>query len=111
MHNDVDKFLLSNKIEIADNGFSDRVMSLLPAQESRLASRMKTIWQVCCLLGTVALCLCTDILDVLITDTKAFVVTLPHESAFTQCCYILGIPIIAYWCAIAILTHRTIQKH
>lgn len=110
MHNEVDKFLLSHKVEIADNGFSDRVMSHLPARADH-RNRIEVIWQIVCLVGTLVLCSLTDILDVLITDIKAFIVTLPLESSLNQWLYILGIPLLLYWVVTAMLTHLSIKNN
>ena len=41
----VDRFLLSHKVEIEDNGFSDRVMQSLP--ENRvLQRRLSILWNI-----------------------------------------------------------------
>lgn len=108
-NNEVDKFLLSNKAEIADDGFSDQVMQRLPA---RLVNRVviERLWSIACLMATLLVCLRLEWFDNLMIDVKSFIVTLPLESAAMQWFYLLGVPILLFWASMALLTRYTIYK-
>lgn len=108
-NNEVDKFLLSHKTEIADNGFSDQVMHRLPARSVNHVA-VERLWTVVCLGVTLVVCLHLDWFDTLMIDIKSFIVTLPLESAATQWFYFLGAPILLFWASMALLTRFTIYK-
>jgi len=108
-NNEVDKFLLSKKFEIADNGFSEQVMQQLPARRvNRIA--VERLWTIVCLLSTLLICSQMEWLGPLLIDIKAFIVTLPLENGAIQWFYILGLPILLFWASMALLTRFAINK-
>lgn len=109
MHNEVDKFLLSHKVEIADDGFSDHVMSHLPARTVN-KNALKNLWMTICIMSTILLLSFTDVLGIILTDLKAFLITLPLENDLTQWLYVIGVPLLLYWILTAYLTSITINK-
>lgn len=74
--NSVDKFLLANKVEIADNGFTERVMQSLPFQEQR-AQRLNWMWNVIFAVALVAFCWYTDVLGKLMVDIEVYIHNMP----------------------------------
>ena len=72
----VDRFLLSHKVEIEDKGFSDRVMQSLP--ENRvLQRRLSILWNIIFIILLAFFCWKIDVLDMVVYDMKAFIATLP----------------------------------
>ena len=108
-NNEVDKFLLAHKTEIADDGFSDEVMRRLPARQTNHVA-VERIWAIVCLVVTLFVCSQLSWSEDLLIDVKAFLTTLPLESAAKQWFYVLGIPILTIWASTAILTRFTIIK-
>lgn len=74
--NSVDKFLLANKVEIADNGFTERVMQSLPLIEARV-QRINSLWNVIFVLALVAFCWYTDVLTKLMVDIEVYIHNMP----------------------------------
>lgn len=108
-NNEVDRFLLANKAEIRDNGFSERVMRRLPDNPLWQQQMMNT-WKCICIVTAFLVCYFTDILGTIIIDIKAFIVTLPFETAGTQWFYVLGIPMLVMWGMIAAVTGRLMKN-
>lgn len=73
---DIDKFLLSHKVEIEDKGFTDRVMQSLPAH-LEWQRRMYRIWNVLCIVMLAVFCWQTDVLNKLMVDIEVFTNNLP----------------------------------
>jgi len=108
-NNEVDKFLLAHKTEIADDGFSDQVMRSLPARPVNSVA-IERLWAVVCLLVAIPICLHMEWFDTMMIDVKSFIVTLPFESGATQWFYFLGLPILLIWTSMGLLTRFTIYK-
>lgn len=74
--NSVDKFLLANKVEIADNGFSDRVMQSLPARAD-WQQHLCHIWNCVFIIALVLFCWQTDIFGKILVDIEVYLHNMP----------------------------------
>lgn len=109
MNNDnVDKFLLQNKAEVKDNGFSEAVMSSLPVR-CNWQIRLNRIWQCICLTAAVVFCYATDVLDNVMTDIHVFINTLSFETALTQWLYALALPTLFIFTSLVLVTRKAIN--
>ena len=79
----VEAFLRNNAFEVADNGFSERVLKRLPEQVA-WERRLQRIWQMVCLTTAIVIGWLTNIIDVIATDVRVFIHTLPLDYSLTQ---------------------------
>lgn len=94
--NKVDKFLLAHKVEIDDNGFSDRVMKSLPAHVE-WQRRLGRIWNISCLAMLAFICWQTDVLSNLKVDLEVFINNLPLHIGESSLWYSLGVIVIGMY--------------
>lgn len=94
--NNVDKFLLSHKTEVADDGFSDRVMQSLPANMD-WQRRMSRIWNGIFIVLLVVCCWQTDVLSNFIVDVEVFIKTLPLHFSDINIWYVLGCVLVGMY--------------
>ena len=88
-----EEFLLANRVEVTDDGFSDRVMQRLP-QRVDWEYRLNRIWQCICIVAAMVVCYVTDALDIIMTDIRVFFDTVSLETAATQWLYALSVPML-----------------
>lgn len=79
----IEAFLKNNAFDVADNGFSERVLSRLP-ERAGWERRLQRIWQMVCLAAAIVVGWLTNILDVVATDVRVFIHTLPLDYSYTQ---------------------------
>ena len=90
MNNDnVDRFLLAHKVEIEDNGFSDRVLQSLPAHVD-WQRRLGIIWNCIFIAMLAVFCWQTDVLSNLKIDIEVFINNLPLHLGESTLWYSLG---------------------
>lgn len=75
-YDNVDQFLRNVTFEVEDNGFSEQVMKRLPDNSAR-ERRLQRIWQLVCFTAALIVGWWTNIIDVIKTDIKVFINTLP----------------------------------
>lgn len=92
----VDKFLLAHKVEIDDNGFSDRVMQSLPAKVA-WQRRLGRIWNCIFVVLLAVFCWQTDVLTTLSYDIKASVQTMPLMLNDVSVWYTMGIMVLGLY--------------
>ncbi|MBQ0057168.1 MAG: DUF5056 domain-containing protein [Bacteroidales bacterium] len=109
MNNEVDKFLISYKTEIDDNGFSSRVVKNLP-ERTDWQTQLQRAWKFTFIVTMILFACYTDVIGTLMTDIKTFIITLPLETGMTQLLYVIILPLILSWTITAICGHFAIQK-
>ncbi len=98
-HTQVDAFLQANACQVADNGFSEQVMSHLPERVG-WERRLQHIWQLVCVTAAIVAGWLTDMVDVIATDVRVFIHTLPLDYSYTELFALAAIPMLIA-CALA----------
>ena len=94
--NSVDKFLLSHKTEVEDNGFSVRVMQSLPENAS-LKHRLNRLWNTIFIVLLAVFCWQTNVLSELKVDIEVFINNLPLHVGDPTLWYSAGIIILGMY--------------
>lgn len=91
--NNIDAFLRQAAFEVEDNGFSDRVLQALP-QHAGWERRLQRIWHLVCITAALVIGWWTHALDIIMTDVKVFIHTLPLNYNYEELLFMAALPML-----------------
>lgn len=83
----IEKYLRDNALDVADNGFTERVMAALPEKEWQKrqarakALRLTWVWRIVCLVALVGFCVHTNAITNFAFDAIMFIRTFTFDAS------------------------------